>query len=73
MNIKVTIASVAAAFALAAGFSGAAFADTTPRDAARVAHSTHSAQAKAEVCQSHAAGYRGISTDEVRILRGALC
>lgn len=73
MNIKITIASVAAAFALSAGFSGAAFADNIPRDGAHVAHSTQSEQAKAEVCQSHAAGYRGISTDEVRTLRGALC
>ena len=73
MNIKLTIASVSAAFALSVGFSGAAFADNAPREGAHVAHSAQTQQVNAASCQAHTPGSRGISTDEVRALRGAIC
>ena len=75
MNVKITIASVAAAIALSAGFSGAAFAAQPHRDAPSavqsVAQPVQAAPMKDKSCVAHKSGYRAFSTDEVRALRGA--
>lgn len=73
MNIKIPIASVLVAFALSVGASGAAFAHDATLDGAHVGHSAQTQQANATACEVHTSGYRGISTDEVRTLRGAIC